>query len=95
MFVFLEFWIFNFWVLHLCFQSVKTDPKLDSEKGSICVGTYSDFKECACRRGGDHIHTYIHMYIYIRTYIYTYIHMYIYTYVYTYVHIYIYIYTYI
>ena len=25
----------------MCFQSVETDPKLDSEKGSVCVGIYS------------------------------------------------------
>ena len=50
------------WVLQLCFQYVETDPKLDSEKGSVCVGIYSVFKGCACRRGGDHMYIYIYMY---------------------------------
>ena len=57
---FLGFWIFC--VLHLCFQSVETAPKLDSEKSGVCIGIYSVFKGCASRRGGDHI--YIYMYVY-------------------------------
>ena len=57
----------DFWVLQLCFQSVETDPKLDSEGVSVCVGIYGAFKGCACRRGDDHIHIdiYICIYIYI------------------------------
>ena len=38
--------------VHLCFQSVETAPKLDSEKSGVCIGVYSVFKGCACRRGG-------------------------------------------
>ena len=67
-FGFLDFWAFGFlgfWVLQLCFQSVETDPKLDSEKGSVCVGIYSGFEGSACRRGGIYIYTYIYTYIYI------------------------------
>ena len=40
----------------MCSQSVETDRKLDSEKGSVCVGIYSVFKGCACHGGGDHIY---------------------------------------
>ena len=59
MFGLLDVWVFGFfflffWVLQLCFQSVETDPKLDSEKTSVCVGIYSAFKGCA----------YIYIYIY-------------------------------
>ena len=46
---FLDFWIFC--VLHLCFQSVETAPKLDSEENGVCIGIYSVFRGCACRRG--------------------------------------------
>ena len=70
-FGFLDFWIFGFLgfrVLQLCFQSVETDPTLDSEKGSVCVGIYSVFKGCACR-GGVTIHTYTHLYLCVHTYI--------------------------
>ena len=41
---FLDFWMFC--VLHLCFQSVETAPKLDSEKNGVCIGIYSVFKGC-------------------------------------------------
>ena len=64
----LDFWVFGFWdfwifcVLHLCFQSVATAPKLDSEKNGVCIGIYSVFKGCACRGGGDHI--FLYMYIF-------------------------------
>ena len=69
---FLIFWVldfcFFFCVLYLCFQSVETAPKLDSEKNGVCSSIYSAFKRCACRRGGDHIYIYmyrdIHIYIY-------------------------------
>ena len=65
-FEFLCFWIFfGFWVLQLCFQSVETDPRLDAEKGSVCVGIYSVLKGCACGRGGDH--TYVYIYIAVET----------------------------
>ena len=60
-FGFSDLWIFGcfgFWVLQLCFQSVETDPKLDSEKGSVCLGIYNVFKGCACHTGGDHIYIY-------------------------------------
>ena len=39
----MDLWIFSFldfWVLQLCFKSVETDPKSDSEKGSVCGGIY-------------------------------------------------------
>ena len=69
-FGFLGFWFFGFWifcVLHMCFQSVETAPKLDSEKNGVCIGIYSVFKGCACRGGGDPIYIYIYTegYIYI------------------------------
>ena len=70
-FGFLGFWIFC--VLHLCFQSVETAPKLDSEKNGVCIGIYSVSKGCACRGGGDHIYTYVYIYILIictRVYVY-------------------------
>ena len=44
---FLDFWDFDFWifcVLHLCFKSVETAPKLDSEKNGVCIGICSVFK---------------------------------------------------
>ena len=70
-FGFLDFWIFgflDFWifcVLHLCFQSVETAPRLDSEKtNGVCISVYSVFKGCACRSGGDHMYVYIYMYAY-------------------------------
>ena len=67
----MDFWILRFlgfWVLQLCFRTVETDPKLDSEKGRVCVGIYSVFKGCACRR-------WVTRYIYICTYIYIYMYI--------------------
>ena len=67
----------DFCVLHLCFQSVETAPKLDSEKNGVCIGIFSVFKGCARRRGGDHI------YVYIYTHVYTYmLNMCVYTFIY-------------
>ena len=71
--MFLHFWVFGF--LQLCFQSVEADRKFDSEKDSVCVGIYSVFKGCACRRGVT-IYVYIHVYIYVYTYTYVYLHIY-------------------
>ena len=56
----LDFWIFC--VLHLCFQTVETAPKLDWGKKGVCIGIYSVFKGCACRRGGVTIYIYICIY---------------------------------
>ena len=62
------FWIFC--VLHLCFQSVETAPKLDSEKTGVCIGIYSVFKGRACRRGVTiYIYKSINIYLYIYVYI--------------------------
>ena len=81
------FWIFGFLdflifcVLRLRFQSVETAPKLDLEKNSVCIGIYSVFKGCACRRGGDHIRMYTRVYRhvhYVCQYVYTYMYVYIY-----------------
>ena len=47
----------------MCFQTVETAPKLDSEKNGVCIGIYSVSKGCACRRGGVTIYIYIYMYI--------------------------------
>ena len=55
-FRFLDFW--NFCVLHWCFQSVETAPKLDSEKKGVCISIYSVFKGWACRRGAVTIYIY-------------------------------------
>ena len=57
LFQFLNFGLFC--VLHLCFQSVETAPKLDSQKNGVCIGIYSGFKGCACRGG-------VTIYIYMR-----------------------------
>ena len=68
---FLGVWVFGwFFVLHLCFQSVETAPKLDSEKNGVCISIYSVFKGCACRRGGDHIKQKKNIYIYIYPHLY-------------------------
>ena len=73
-FGFLDFWIFgflDFWVLvfwsfgFLCFKLVfsicRNSSKIGFGKNGVCIGIYSVFKGCACRRGGDHIHVYIHL----------------------------------
>ena len=75
---FLDSWLFGFLgflVLQLCFQSVETNPKLDAEKGSVCVGINSVFKGCTCRRGVDHIYIYIETYTHVYIYIYMYNHV--------------------
>ena len=67
----------DFCVLHLCFQSVETAPKLDSEKHGVCISTYSVFKGRACRGGGGvyiYIYTHLCMYICIYTHIRIHIH---------------------
>ena len=84
-FGFLDFYIFC--VLHLCFQSVETAPKLDSEAKGVCIGIYSVLKGLACRRG---VTIYIYIYIHIDVYMcmcicvcaYVFLHTYIYIYVY-------------
>ena len=64
-FGFLGFWVFGFFcVLHLCFQSVETAPKLDSEKKKRRLYRYLQcFKGCACRGGRVTICMYIYIYI--------------------------------
>ena len=68
------FWIFGFWifcVLHLCFQSVETAPKLDSEKNGLCVSIFTVFLRGVRVVGGVtiYIYRYINIYIYIYIYI--------------------------
>ena len=66
----LDFRIFlSFCVLHWCFQSVETAPKLDSENNGVCIGIYSVFKGCACR---GRVTIYMYTYIYAPK-VYTYV----------------------
>ena len=58
-FGFLGFW--NFCVLHRCFQSVETAPKLDSEKTGVCIGIYSVLWGVRVV-GGVTIYIYIYVY---------------------------------
>ena len=71
-------------------------PKLDSEKGSVCVSIYSVLQGCACRWGGGEGAggDLISLFIYICPHVYTYCgHISIYKmYMDTYIHIYIYMY---
>ena len=67
LFGFLDFWIFGFFwifcVLHLCFQSVETAPKLDSEKKTAFVSVFIVFlRGVRVVGGGDHMYVYIYIY---------------------------------
>ena len=58
-FGFLDFWVFGF-LDFLCFTLVfpicRNSSKLGFGKNGVCIGVYSVFKGCACRReGGDHM----------------------------------------
>ena len=70
-FGFLDFWIFGFldcWiccVLHLCFQTVETAPKLDSEKKKTFVAVFTVLLRGVRVVGGVTIYIYTHIYIYI------------------------------
>ena len=69
---FLGFWIFgylDFFVLHLCFQSVETAPKLDSEKTAF-VSVFTVFLRGVRVVGGVTICIYICMYTYMCAYMY-------------------------
>ena len=67
----LDFWIFRFFgfldfcVLHLCFQTVETAPKLDSEKTAF-VSVFTVFLRGVRVVGGGY---HIQMFIYSRIYV--------------------------
>ena len=86
----------DFCVLHLCFQSVDTAPKLDSEKNGVCIGIYSVFRGVRVVGGVTmYIYIYIHAYMYIYMYIYIYVCIFVCVRIYMFVYIYIYIYIHI
>ena len=58
------FGFLGFWVLQLCFQSVETDPKLDSEKAAF-VSVFTMFIRGVRVVSGVTIYMYIYMYPYI------------------------------
>ena len=59
-----SFGFLGFWVLQLCFQSVETDPNLDSEKAA-CVSVFTVFlRGVRVVGGGCHIYIYIYVYKY-------------------------------
>ena len=92
-FRFLDFWIFGFlgfWifcVLQLCFQSVETAPKLDSEKIAF-VSVFTVFLRGVSVVGGVTTYIYIYMCVHIYTCIYLCVHIFMYLYVYIYIYMY-------
>ena len=80
-FGFLDFWIFRFFDFlildFLCFtfefSICRNSSKIGFEKKGVCIGIYSVFKGCACRRG---VTTYFYVYIHTHTsYTYAQIHV--------------------
>ena len=68
-FGFLDFWIFLWFTL--VFSICRNSSKIGFGKKGVCIGMYSVFKGCACRRGGgDHTYTYICIYVNIYTHTY-------------------------
>ena len=63
MFGFLDVWICC--VLHLCFQSVETAPKLNSEKKTAFVSLFTVFLRGVRVVGGVTIDVYFYTYIHI------------------------------
>ena len=66
------FWIFGFLCFTLVFPICRNSSKIGFGKNGVCVGIYSVFKGCACRRGGYHIYLYIYIHTFIRLYIHIY-----------------------
>ena len=77
-FKFLDFWVFgflDFCVLHLCFQTVETAPKLDSEKTAFVSAFTVSLRGVRVAGGWT---MYIYIYIHTRVIIYLLVYSFIY-----------------
>ena len=81
-FGFLEFWDFGLFVVgsfvfYTCVSNLYTQlQNWIRKKNGVCIGIYSVFKGCACRR---RVTIYIYIHIYVCVYTYEDMHMYTYT----------------